>query len=67
MGSYLLEHLQKEGAKIMLTDYYEDRGLEVAATYSAIAVGLDEIYDQEMDIYSPCALGATLNNDTIAA
>jgi leucine dehydrogenase len=26
---------------------------------------MDEIYDLEMDIYSPCALGASLNDDTI--
>ena len=25
----------------------------------------DAIYDMNMDIYSPCALGATLNTDTI--
>jgi leucine dehydrogenase len=65
VGGYLLEHLIKEGARIVLTDYYEDRKLEMAAKYNAVAVGLDEIYDQEVDIYSPCALGATINNDTI--
>ena len=33
--------------------------------FGATAVGLEDIYDQEMDIYSPCALGATLNDETI--
>ena len=65
VGTYLLEYLQKEGAKLIVTDYYEDRALEAAARFGATAVGLDEIYDQDMDIYSPCALGATLNDDTI--
>ncbi|MBC6991690.1 MULTISPECIES: Glu/Leu/Phe/Val dehydrogenase dimerization domain-containing protein [Hymenobacter] len=66
VGGYLLEHLAKEGAKIILTDYYEDRKLEMAAKYKAIAVDIDEIYDQDMDIYSPCALGATINDDTLS-
>jgi leucine dehydrogenase len=26
---------------------------------------MDEIYDLDLDIYAPCALGATLNDDTI--
>lgn len=66
VGTYLLEHLQKEGAKLILTDYYEERAFEAAARFGAQAVGLEEIYDQDVDIYSPCALGATLNDDTIA-
>ncbi|HLK96337.1 MAG TPA: Glu/Leu/Phe/Val dehydrogenase dimerization domain-containing protein [Hymenobacter sp.] len=66
VGTYLLEHLQKEGAQLVLTDYYEDRALEAAARFGARAVGLEEIYDQNVDIYSPCALGATINDDTIA-
>ena len=65
VGTYLLEYLQKEGAKLILTDYYEDRAHDAAARFGAVAVGLDEIYDQDVDIYSPCALGATLNDETI--
>jgi leucine dehydrogenase len=29
-------------------------------------VGLDEIYTIPMDIYAPCALGATVNDDTLS-
>jgi leucine dehydrogenase len=65
VGTYLLEYLQKEGANLVLTDYYEDRALEAATRFGAKMVGLDEIYDQDVDIYSPCALGATINDDTI--
>ncbi|GAA4351688.1 Glu/Leu/Phe/Val dehydrogenase [Hymenobacter saemangeumensis] len=66
VGTYLLEHLQKEGAQLIVTDYYEDRAQAAAARFGAKAVGLEDIYDQNLDIYSPCALGATLNDDTIA-
>jgi leucine dehydrogenase len=65
VGTYLLEHLTKEGAKIVLTDYYRDRAEEAGAKFGAQVVGLDDIYDQDVDIYSPCALGATINDDTI--
>ncbi|UYZ58463.1 Glu/Leu/Phe/Val dehydrogenase dimerization domain-containing protein [Hymenobacter latericus] len=65
VGTYLLEHLTKEGAEIVLTDYYKERAEEAGARFGATVVGLDEIYDQDVDIYSPCALGATLNDDTI--
>ncbi|MDJ0366150.1 Glu/Leu/Phe/Val dehydrogenase [Hymenobacter sp. H14-R3] len=65
VGTYLLEYLQKEGAQLVLTDYYEERAYEAATRFGAVAVGLDEIYDQDVDIYSPCALGATINDDTI--
>ena len=33
--------------------------------YGAKVVGLEEIYDIDMDIYAPCALGATVNDETI--
>jgi leucine dehydrogenase len=66
VGTYLLEHLQKEGAKLIVTDYYEDRALDAANRFGAKMVGLNDIYDQDLDIYSPCALGATLNDDTIS-
>ncbi|RAK64575.1 Glu/Leu/Phe/Val dehydrogenase dimerization domain-containing protein [Hymenobacter edaphi] len=65
VGTYLLEHLTKEGAHIVLTDYYKERAEEAGAKFGAKVVGLDDIYDQDVDIYSPCALGATINDDTI--
>ena len=34
-------------------------------TYGSKGVSVDEIYDVECDIFSPCALGATLNEETI--
>ena len=36
-----------------------------AAEMGAEIVGADEIYDVECDIFSPCALGGVLNDDTI--
>ena len=33
--------------------------------FGAVAVAPDAIYDAAVDIYAPCALGATLNDQTI--
>jgi len=65
VGMNLVNHLKKEGAKVFITDIAEDKLAKVAKSTGAIVVGKDEIYDLDMDIYAPCALGATLNDDTI--
>ena len=65
VGGYLIELLSKENAEIFVTDIYEDRLREVSKKYSAKVVGMDEIYDLDVDIYSPCALGGTINDNTI--
>ena len=65
VGEYLVEYLSKEGAKILISDIHEDLLSKVASSYGAVRVGLEEVYDVDMDIYAPCALGGTLNNDTL--
>jgi leucine dehydrogenase len=65
VGGYLVELLAKENAQIFITDIYEDRLREVSAKYNAKIVGMDEIYDLDVDIYSPCALGGTINDNTL--
>jgi leucine dehydrogenase len=66
VGEYLVKHLAKEGAQIFITDIHEDTLKRVSSTYKANVVGLDEIYTIDMDIYAPCALGATVNDDTLS-
>ncbi len=65
VGKYLIEHLVKEGANVLITDIFEDKLLTVAKATGAQVVDPAVIYDLEMDIYSPCALGATINDQTI--
>ncbi|MEE2700082.1 MAG: Glu/Leu/Phe/Val dehydrogenase dimerization domain-containing protein [Bacteroidota bacterium] len=66
VGEYLVEHLAKENANILINDINEQRLEEVSEKYGAKIVKGNGIYDLEIDIYAPCALGATLNSDTIA-
>lgn len=65
VGEYLVAALAKEGAKVYISDIHEPTLKRVAEQYGATVVGLDEIYDVKMDIYAPCALGATVNDDTL--
>ena len=65
VGTYLARHLKEAGAKLFITDYYENRAIELASEVGATVVGLDEIYDLDVDIYAPCALGGTLNSENI--
>lgn len=65
VGEYLVEYLAKEGAKIYVCDIQEDTVNRVAKQYGATVVGINDIYDVDMDIYAPCALGATVNDETL--
>lgn len=65
VGMYLVEHLVKENAEVYITDINQEKVKQVAASNGVKVVGMDEIYDLDMDIYAPCALGATLNDATI--
>ena len=61
----LCEYLYKEGAKLVVTDINQKAIDRVVNDFNAIAVEPDDIYKQEVDIFSPCALGAIINDETI--
>ncbi|MDF1672880.1 MAG: Glu/Leu/Phe/Val dehydrogenase [Vicingaceae bacterium] len=65
VGQYLIKHLTDEGAKVFVTDIHEPSLKEVSDKYGSTIVGLDEIYDLDVDVYAPCALGATVNDETL--
>ncbi len=66
VGEYLVKNLAKENAEIYITDIHGETLKNVSDKYGAKVVGLEEIYDIDMDIYAPCALGATINDDTLS-
>lgn len=66
VGEYLVDHLVKENAEVIITDIYEDRVKEVVNKYGVKAIDPKDVYTTAMDIYSPCALGATVNDETLA-
>jgi leucine dehydrogenase len=66
VGEYLVSHLVKENAEVIISDIYEDRVKDVVSKFGVKAVDVSEVYNQKIDVYSPCALGATVNDETLA-
>lgn len=65
VGMHLVEHLIKENARVFITDISQAKVDALANKTGAIPVPQDEIYSLDLDIYAPCALGATVNDETI--
>ena len=66
VGENLVKHLTEEGAIVIINDINEARLKEVSEMYGVEIIIGDGIYDIEMDIYAPCALGSTVNYDTLS-
>jgi leucine dehydrogenase len=65
VGHYLAKELHGAGAKVIVTDIDQERVKHVVAEFGARAVGPDEIYGVQADIFAPCALGGIINDKTI--
>lgn len=65
VGETLIDFLTKEGALVQISDINEARMQEVGAKYGAKIYTGGDIYSADVDIYAPCALGATVNDETI--
>ncbi|MCH8106953.1 MAG: Glu/Leu/Phe/Val dehydrogenase [Chloroflexi bacterium] len=57
-------HLLKEDAHLVVTDVFDD-ALDRARDMGIEVVEPEQIYDVACDIFSPCALGGSLNKNTI--
>ena len=65
VGAGLCAHLAEAGAELFITDINAD-GLEaVRGATGAKIVEPDAIYDADVDVFAPCALGAVVNPSTI--
>ncbi len=65
VGYHLVEYLAKEQAVLTVTDIDAEKTKRVSAQFGAKAVGPDEIISVECDVFSPCALGAVINDTSI--
>lgn len=61
VGEVLVRLLQDDGAEVLVSDVDDARARATGAT----VISPDDVYDTECDIYSPCAIGGTLNAGTI--
>lgn len=60
-------HAAAEGAKLSIADVDAAKAQKLADATGGKVVGTDEILGLEADVLSPCALGAILDEQTIAA
>jgi leucine dehydrogenase len=65
VAHYLMQHLHAEGARIIVTDIDTEKVKRAVEEFGARSVPPDAIYDEDADIYAPCALGATINDATL--
>ena len=65
VGEELVRLTAEEGAKVIISDINQERLQEVSKKYGVEIFTGDDVYTADMDIYAPCALGATVNDETI--
>lgn len=65
VGSAYIQLLVENRAEVLVADVHEPAAQAAVEKYGVTAVDLDTIHKQEVDIFSPCALGAGLNESTI--
>src|SRR6185312_15974764 len=66
VGQYLTGHLIEEGAKVYITDINQEKVKQAVDKFHSIeVVDGSKIFDLDIDIYAPCALGATVDTESI--
>ncbi len=65
VGSAFVQLLVESRAEVVITDSYQPAIEAAISNYGVRAVEEDEIFNQDTDFFSPCALGGALNEDTI--
>jgi leucine dehydrogenase len=65
VGAPLCRSLARDGAELLLADIDAAKAESLAAELGGRAVPLEAVPDTPADVYAPCAIGATVNPDTI--
>ena len=66
VGYHLAANLHQAGARIIASDVDAAKVDRVVNQFGAIAIGSEEIYEVDADVYAPCALGGSINDETIS-
>ncbi|MFT5721258.1 MAG: leucine dehydrogenase [Motiliproteus sp.] len=66
VGYRLAEYLAAAGAELYVTDIHQDQVQRAVEELGATAVAADQILALDVDVLAPCALGAVLNDISIA-
>ncbi len=65
VGRFVCKNLNEAGAELIIADVNPEAVAYAVENFGAKVVAPDEIYLQNVDIFSPCAIGGILNDDTI--
>jgi len=65
VGGYLARKLHAAGAKLVLTDVNAEVLRRVAAETDAEIVAPNAIFDADVDVFAPCAMGGAVSLDTL--
>jgi len=65
VGRHLIDYLAKENAELLVFDIDEEKIKTVSGKYKVKVLSSQELYSVDADIYAPCALGATVNTQTL--
>lgn len=65
VGEALCRYLAEEGASLIVSDLDRQRVKDIQEQLGAKAVDPADIYSQECDIFSPCAAGGVVNEETL--
>lgn len=61
VGIRLAKYLHQQGAKLYVTDIHPENIEKAVSEFSAIAVNPEDIFDVDVDVFAPCAMGAILD------
>ncbi len=64
-GMDICRQLTESGADVIVADLNQKAVEFAVRTYNATAVSPDQIYSQDVDVFSPCAMGASINDATL--
>ncbi|TBR08834.1 MAG: Glu/Leu/Phe/Val dehydrogenase, partial [Lysobacter sp.] len=65
VGMEFVKLLRERGARVIVTDINKNHITRAVDEFGAEAVSPEAIYDVDCDVYSPCALGGTVNEQTL--
>ncbi|TRX73276.1 Glu/Leu/Phe/Val dehydrogenase dimerization domain-containing protein [Pseudomonas mangiferae] len=67
VGFGLARHLKDAGAELWVSDIQESNVHRAVDELGATAVGQQDIYGLDVDVFAPCAMGGILNPQTLEA
>ncbi len=65
VGFHVASYCHEAGARLTVSDLDDEATRRAAETLGAEVVAPDDVYDVECDIFSPCSVGAVVNDATL--